>query len=77
MNINTENDRLNQINFKASRKIKRLKRGLQYTENIKKIWSVKDRIKELEHIILINEQQIKFNLLQRIAKNESRIKNPN
>ena len=59
----SDNLKLNEINFRASNRIKKLKRKLLYIENLKTIWRIKDRIKELEHKILINEQQVRFNLI--------------
>jgi hypothetical protein len=61
--LSAQNTKLNDINFRLSKKIKKLKHRLSYIQSIKTIWTVKDRIKEHEHTILINEQQVRFNLL--------------
>ena len=61
--LKEQNTKLNDINFKLSKKIKGLKIKVSYSESIKAIWELKDRIKELEHRILINEQQVRFNLM--------------
>lgn len=58
-----QNTKLNDINFKLSNKIKKLKVKIAHSESIKAIWALKDRIKELEHRILMNEQQVRFNLM--------------
>ena len=62
-NLRHQNTKLNDSNFKSRKKIRKLAKKLLYTENIKTIWKMKDRIKELEHKILINEQQVRFNLM--------------
>ena len=62
----TNNFKLNNNNFKYRNQIKKLTRKLLYTENLKAIWAHKDKIKELEHKILINEQQVRFNLITNI-----------
>ena len=61
--LTRDNERLNDINFRARSRIKKFKSKLPYIESLKTIWSIKDRIKELEHKILINEQQVRFNLI--------------
>ena len=61
--LTKDNERLNDINFRSRKRIKRLKNKLLYIESLKTIWRIKDRIKELEHKILINEQQVRFNLI--------------
>lgn len=58
-----QNFTLNNINFKADKRIKKLKNKLLYVENLKTIWKMKDKIKELQRRILINEQQVRFNLM--------------
>ncbi len=63
----TNNFKLNNNNFKYRKQIKKLKRKLLYIENLKTIWSIKDKIKELEHKILINEQQVRFNLISSLT----------
>lgn len=63
MNITEQNKKLNNHNYNISTKLKRLKKRLIGLENLKTIWLIKDRIKKLEHKILINTQQVKFNLL--------------
>ena len=61
--LSTQNSHLNDVNFRLSNKIKKLKSKLLYIESIASIWSVKDRIHKLEHRILMNEQQVRFNLM--------------
>jgi hypothetical protein len=61
--LSAQNTKLNDINFKLSKRIKKLKTKLLYIGSIKTNWAVKDRIRELEHRILINEQQVRFNLM--------------
>ena len=61
--LSVQNTKLNDINFKLSKRIKKLKTKLLYIGSIKTNWKVKDRIKEFEHRILINEQQVRFNLM--------------
>ena len=61
--LSAQNTHLNDNNFRLSSKIKKLKAKLLYIESIKSIWSIKDRIHKLEHRILINEQQVRFNLM--------------
>ena len=62
----TNNFKLNNSNFKYRNQIEKLTRKLLYTENLKAIWAHKDKIKELEHKILINEQQVRLNLITNI-----------
>ena len=64
--LKEQNTKLNDINFKLSGEIKELKVKASYSESIKAIWELKDRIKELEHRVLINEQQVRFNLMTSI-----------
>ncbi len=66
--LRTNNEKLNNNNFRFERKIKKLKRKLNYTESIKSIWDIKDKIKEFEHKILINQQQVRFNLMVLTSK---------
>jgi hypothetical protein len=61
--LSAQNTHLNNTNFRLASKIKKLKSKLIYIESIKSIWSIKDRIHKLEHKILINEQQVRFNLM--------------
>lgn len=68
--LTDKNTKLNDINFRAGNRIKQLKKRLLYIENLKTIWRIKDRIKELERIILINEQQVRFNLMMKLSKGE-------
>jgi len=63
MNKNNDNYKLNTYNFTARKKIAKIKSKMLYTDNVKVIWGFKDSIKELEHRILINEQQVIFNLM--------------
>ena len=64
----TNNFNLNNNNFKYRKQIKKMNRKLLYIENLKTIWMLKDKIKELEHKILINEQQVRFNLILSATK---------
>ena len=64
----TNNFKLNNNNFKYRNQIKKMNRKLLYIENLKTIWTIKDKIKELEHKILINEQQVRFNLILSATK---------
>ena len=61
--LREENTKLNDANFRLDRKITKLKSKLYYTENIKTIWGIKDKIKELQHRLLLNQQQVRFNLM--------------
>ena len=61
--LRSDNFKLNNSNFKYTKRIKKLKKQLLYLENLKIIWNTKDKIKDLEHRILINEQQVRFNLM--------------
>jgi len=72
MNIRDQNKKLNNHNYNISTKIKKLKKRLIGLEDLKTIWIIKDRIKKLEHKILINSQQVKFNLL--ILINERKVR---
>ena len=67
---NTNNFKLNNNNFKYRKQIKKIKRKLLYIENLKTIWALKDKIKELEYKILINEQQVRFNLIMSATANK-------
>ena len=66
----SKNTKLNDINFRAVNRIKKLKSKLPYIQNLKIIWRIKDRVKELEHKILINEQQVRFNLMGMLNVNK-------
>ena len=68
-----KNRKMNNINFVAGNRIKKLQKKLIYVENLKTIWAIKDRIKELKHKILINEQQVRYNLLVMITGHDKRI----
>jgi hypothetical protein len=74
MNTNDEltvkNTKLNDANFNHGNRIKKLTKRLLYIENIKTIWHIKDMIKELQHKILINEQQVRFNLMLKLNNNQ-------
>ena len=61
--LRSENSKLNDVNFKLERKIKKLKGKLYYTESIKTIWQIKDKIKDLQYKLLLNQQQVRFNLM--------------
>jgi len=67
-----QNFKLNNINFKASKQIKKLTKKLLYIENLKTIWKMKDKIAMLKRRILINEQQVRFNLM--VLLNDQSIK---
>lgn len=62
-NLRKINDKLNDNNFAARKRIDKLKGKLLYIESLNVIWRYKDRIKELERKILINEQKVRFNLM--------------
>ena len=63
-----QNVKLNNINFKANKQIKKLTKKLLYIKNLKTIWKMKDKISRLKHKILINEQQVRFNLMTLLYK---------
>jgi hypothetical protein len=67
--LRSQNYTLNERNFRAGKKIKKLTNKLLYTENIKTIWDIKDKIRELKRRILINEQQVRFNLMVLLKDN--------
>ena len=74
MNTNDEltakNTKLNDVNFRLGKRIKKLTKRLLYIENIKTIWHITDMIKELQHKILIKEQQVRFNLILKLTKQD-------
>ena len=57
------NNRLNDKNFKMKGKIKNIEHKLLWIDDISVIWAYRDKIKALKHKILINEQQVRFNLM--------------
>jgi hypothetical protein len=61
------NTKLNDKNFKMKGKIKKLEKKLIWIDDISLIWKLKDKIKELKHKILINEQQVRFNLMTMLS----------
>ena len=61
------NTKLNDKNFKMKGQIKKLERKLIWIDDIALIWKCKDKIKELKHKILINEQQVRFNLMTMLS----------
>ena len=61
--LRSQNFKLNNINFRSNKQIKKLTRKLLYIENLKTIWKMKDKIAMLRRRILINEQQVRFNLM--------------
>ena len=63
-----QNFKLNNINFKANKQIRKLTKKLLYIENLKTIWKMKDKIAMLKRRILINEQQVRFNLMVLLHK---------
>jgi len=66
--LRKDNEKLNNSNFRFEKKIKKLKQKLYYTESVKSIWDIKDKIRELQHKILINQQQVRFNLMVLTSK---------
>ena len=68
-----KNYKMNNINFVVGNRIKKLQKKLIYIENLKTIWAIKDRINELKHKMLINDQQVRYNLLVMITGNDKRI----
>ena len=61
------NIKLNDKNFKMKAKIKKIETKLNWIDDISLIWKLKDKIKELKHKILINEQQVRFNLMTMLS----------
>lgn len=61
------NTKLNDKNFKMKGKISKLEKKLIWVDDIALIWRHKDKIKELKHKILINEQQVRFNLMTMLS----------
>ena len=61
------NTKLNDKNFKMKGKISKLEKKLIWIDDISIIWKHKDKIKELKHKILINEQQVRFNLMTMLS----------
>lgn len=61
------NVRLNNKNFRMKAKIKKLERKLVWINTLSLTWRHKDKIKELKHKILINEQQVRFNLMTMLS----------
>jgi len=58
------NNRLNKDNFKMEEKIKRLNKKLPWVANdLNMVWSMKDKIKQYKRNILLNQQQVRFNLM--------------
>ena len=62
------NIKLNDKNFKMKASIKKLEKKLLWIDDIALIWKCKDKIKELKHKILINEQQVRFNLISMLSE---------
>jgi hypothetical protein len=61
------NDKLNDKNFKMKDKIKKLEKKMVWIDDLSVVWKHKDKIKELKHKILINEQQVRFNLMAMLS----------
>ena len=57
------NTKLSNKNFGIKLKIEKLEKRLIWIDDISVIWRHKDKIKELKHKMLINEQQVRFNLM--------------
>jgi len=62
-NLKSWNIKLNDKNFSLKGKIKKIEKKLLWIDDISLIWKLKDKAKELKHKILINEQQVRFNLM--------------
>lgn len=67
--LTDKNTKLNDVNFRHGKRIKKLTKRLLYIENVKTIWRIKDMIKELRRKVLINEQQVRFNLIMITVNN--------
>ena len=67
--LRNHNYKMNDLNFTMNNKIRKIEKKLLYIESVKTIWTLKDRIKELKHKILINEQQVRFNLMVLVTLN--------
>ena len=65
--LEKRNIRLNDNNFKMKGKIAKLEKKMLWIEDLSVIWRHKDKIKELKHRILINEQQVRFNLMTMLS----------
>jgi hypothetical protein len=61
------NTKLNDKNFKMKANIKKIEKKLMWIDDVALIWRHKDKIKELKHKILINEQQVRFNLISALS----------
>ena len=61
------NTKLSNKNFGMKLKIEKLEKRLIWIDDISVIWRHKDKIKELKHKILINEQQVRFNLMTMLS----------
>jgi hypothetical protein len=68
--LNKWNAKLNDKNFAMKGKIKKLENKLLWIDDLSLIWRYKDKIKELKSKILINEQQVRFNLMVMVNKQE-------
>ena len=61
------NTKLSNKNFGMKLKIEKLEKRLIWIDDISVIWRHKDKIKELKHNMLINEQQVRFNLMTMLS----------
>tara|TARA_R110000850_G_C9620994_1_gene430973 strand:+ start:241 stop:471 length:231 start_codon:yes stop_codon:yes gene_type:complete len=61
------NTKLSNKNFVMKLKIEKLEKRLIWIDDISVIWRHKDKIKELKHKMLINEQQVRFNLMTMLS----------
>ena len=61
------NTKLSNKNFGMKLKIEKLEKRLIWIDDISVIWRHKDKIKELKHKMLINEQQVRFNLMTMLS----------
>ena len=65
------NTKLNDKTFKMKGQIKKLERKLIWIDDIALIWKCKDKIKELTHKILINEQNLSLKVFFFINQHEA------
>lgn len=61
------NTKLYHKNFSMKLKIEKLEKKLVWIDDVSVIWRHKDKIKELKHKMLINEQQVRFNLMTMLS----------
>ena len=65
--LQKSNTKINDRNFKLRGKINKIESKLLWIDDIATIWRYKDRLKEYRHEILINEQQVRFNLISALS----------